>query len=482
MKIQKQLSPEKYIITKSRSLEIGKCYVLKGYEKEKITQVVISRKHKNGNISFCFYLVDLACLGIKDTFYNFNISSEEFGFLHEKAQEDSDGFEEIDYITAHNIIFVAYEYALDLELKPHKDFEKITKYFLEEDDDNIPLVDVKCGGDDGKPLYIQGRENHTEAMKIIRTLEKNLGEDGFNYILRLESYNFDDDFDDDDYFDPNLFDEEELGKIIEEVEEKKKSLEQLSFEEKRAKYLSNDKNERIDVNLPFTEIELLKNLLFANYKDDKKIEEIYKQYQYLEEISLAEQVVPESLLGNSNMAFFDGDEDMIEECIGLLIESDTNHSFFNKNELAEHHQEMKEAIFGCQQRYPDLPITKYLMARLEQSNPRIWEKLEQEYPDYALFSIEKYISAGQFEEVISKDFFSSRKEEISSSEMYRYLMALLQYIIKEQDVNYHAAFFEIVEEIDLYDDERYALNYTNAIAKSKVLEDLLSRNVAPLHQ
>ena len=40
--------------------------------------ITIARKHPSGNISFCIYLVDLACLGVKDSGFKYNISSDFF--------------------------------------------------------------------------------------------------------------------------------------------------------------------------------------------------------------------------------------------------------------------------------------------------------------------------------------------------------------------------------------------------------------------
>lgn len=65
---------------------------------------------------------------------------------------------EIDYNLAHNIIYGGNEYAEEHGFKIHKDFEKLTQYILEVDDDKIPLIDVEFGKD-GKPLVIENKED-----------------------------------------------------------------------------------------------------------------------------------------------------------------------------------------------------------------------------------------------------------------------------------------------------------------------------------
>ncbi|WP_153800722.1 hypothetical protein [Foetidibacter luteolus] len=66
---QQKLSPKKYIETKARSLPIYRCYATQDWEATKMASVVVMRRHVNGNVTVGFYLVDLMCLGIKDTFF-----------------------------------------------------------------------------------------------------------------------------------------------------------------------------------------------------------------------------------------------------------------------------------------------------------------------------------------------------------------------------------------------------------------------------
>lgn len=64
---QQQLSPESYIRQRSRTLPIGECRINPEWETGGMAEIMICRRHSNGNITFCLYMVDLYCLGIKDT-------------------------------------------------------------------------------------------------------------------------------------------------------------------------------------------------------------------------------------------------------------------------------------------------------------------------------------------------------------------------------------------------------------------------------
>ena len=146
----KQLSPENYIKTKARTLPIYKCFITSGYQEFGMGNIMVIRKHTTGNITFGTYLVDLYALGVKDTTYSF---SNPDNFLDTILSNGN--FIEIDYNLAHNIIFGSIEFASEHGFKPHKDFEKLTKYILEIDDDNIPLIDIELVKD-GKPFLIVG--------------------------------------------------------------------------------------------------------------------------------------------------------------------------------------------------------------------------------------------------------------------------------------------------------------------------------------
>ena len=75
---QQFLSPEQYIKQKARSLEIGACYVSDDIEEMGEGHVIVSRKHTGGRVSMAVYLVDIWCVGVKDSFYRLRLEDDEF--------------------------------------------------------------------------------------------------------------------------------------------------------------------------------------------------------------------------------------------------------------------------------------------------------------------------------------------------------------------------------------------------------------------
>jgi hypothetical protein len=197
-KVIQMLSPENYIRKKARTLPIYECRVNEEWEESKMVQLSVARQHTNGNITACFYLVDLMCLGIKDTTFMFNAPIKEYREHIERIEERMDMIV-IDYVLAHNIIYAGLEYAEEYGFKPHKDFTSITRFMLEEDTDDIELIDIECGLD-GRPTYMQGPfDDEVKVKKILAQLEKTAGPENYSAMLGE---------DEDDFFDPDNFEDD----------------------------------------------------------------------------------------------------------------------------------------------------------------------------------------------------------------------------------------------------------------------------------
>lgn len=210
-----QLSPKKYIETRARALPIYKCLVTKGWKEAGEADVIVMRRHVNGNVTVGFYLVDLMCLGVKDTFYLFNEPESE---VYDRLPTNVTAmFDEVDYSLAHNIVYAGHDFALDFGIEPAKEFAT-TKHILEEDNDNIPLIDIPVGDEDGLPHLIVLHPG--EYSNVLAKLQKNAGEGNFRYTItgipqndldQGEDFDEDEDLENDD--NGSSIDEYKLGEI-----------------------------------------------------------------------------------------------------------------------------------------------------------------------------------------------------------------------------------------------------------------------------
>lgn len=169
-----KLNPENYIKTNARILPIGNCWINNDWQDTGLAHIIVERLLKTGNITFGTYLVDLYCLGLRDTYYEFNADPDNY----EEEKSLVSTLEKCEYTLAHNIIYGAIAYAEDYGFTPPKDFS-VSKYILEEDDDEIELMELEFGLN-GKPCYVMGAsDNEAKIKHVIATLTRTAGEGNF---------------------------------------------------------------------------------------------------------------------------------------------------------------------------------------------------------------------------------------------------------------------------------------------------------------
>ncbi|MBP1664416.1 MAG: hypothetical protein H6Q19_1556 [Bacteroidetes bacterium] len=223
------LSPENYIRQKARNLPLYECCVNKNWREEGMAEVVVARIHTNGNITFGVYLVDVYCLGVKDSFCNFNQPLDKYEELISRLSAQM-GMITIEYALAHNIVFAAMEYAAELGFKACKEFVQTTKFILEEDTDEVELIDIECGYN-GKPMFIKtDATTDAQADDIIRQLEKTVGKGNYE-VLIADGFDDEDEYGDDDEYENEYddMDEEERRNLFGEIASR--GIENLSYDD-----------------------------------------------------------------------------------------------------------------------------------------------------------------------------------------------------------------------------------------------------------
>lgn len=171
-------------------MPLAECFLLEGWEEFRLATILIARKHINGNRTYAIFSVDLNCLGIRDVDYEFNVA--ESVFEETAAEFMENGYQPCQYNLAHNIIYGALEFAENYGFRPAKGWE-VARYILEEDDDEIPLIEVEFGTD-GQPCYIAGsNDSLARQNQIIKTLEKTAGPGNYTFIQYREDYDQEDD-------------------------------------------------------------------------------------------------------------------------------------------------------------------------------------------------------------------------------------------------------------------------------------------------
>lgn len=177
----KKISPKKAIIVAKNS-PIEDCLIRKDIFSEGIGTAIVSRKMPNSLLGIGVFLLDVWCLGVKNTY--FTVLSEDEYEDRIKEINVHETLENIHPSCARKLIDQCINFADGLGFKPHKDF-KISRQLLVDIDPTV-CPNKYTFGKDGKPFYISGpNENLNQSNKIISSLRRHCGEGNFDYIMSL---------------------------------------------------------------------------------------------------------------------------------------------------------------------------------------------------------------------------------------------------------------------------------------------------------
>ena len=451
-KVIQMLSPENYIRKKSLTLPIYECWINTDWEGSQIVQAVLARKHTNGNITVCFYLVDLLCLGVKDTHYMFNITETKYREQLYDISEQME-IELCDYTLVHNIIFAGLEFAEEYGFKPHKDFTSVTQHMLEEDNDEIELIEIECG-DNGKPVYMRGPfDSDATVNKIIKQLEHKAGPGNFDFI---------EDFDEDwkeEVFEDNL-------DFINKYDSLKIS-EKLTLFKNQLQNLENlNQTEKIDFG------DLLESII-NNYLNQKKADEIYDTFwEILENIEITNEI-PNEVIASDQLSLIENPELKLQF-------SDLYNSILYYSPKAK--TELKLLLKS----YPDNPAIRFLelsILRMDGSRkyPTKVDEYARKYPHYPLIKllveIKNIVINDGFDnnlsiETIIENFFPNRKS-LHRIEVFHILLLLLTYSSRTKNLELTDTLDLLLEEFNLLEREIEILGYFVTMGKFEFILSLL---------
>lgn len=139
--------------------------------------VLVSREERNRRLAVTGYLLDVYCLGVKNTIGPRRMPSHEqpaFAKSFFSAWDRSPRPIPVDL--ARDLVFGAAAYATSLGFPPHPDFA-LARRELEPWDGPSAIR----FGRDGRPFYHQGP--YDDAHHVLRTLEAGVGRGNFHYVV-----------------------------------------------------------------------------------------------------------------------------------------------------------------------------------------------------------------------------------------------------------------------------------------------------------
>lgn len=163
---------------------LHRCYVngaWRGMKMRGLAHVTVTRRSAGGSIALAAFLVDVACLGVKNALFKSGLDEADLAGHLDRYHPD-DSAKPCAPATAARIVAEGVAYARELGFEPHPDYG-VARLLLAGIDPAESEEQVYCGGANGKPLYISGPRD--DASRIIRQLTTRLGSDGFDYVTPL---------------------------------------------------------------------------------------------------------------------------------------------------------------------------------------------------------------------------------------------------------------------------------------------------------
>ncbi len=171
------------ILRESGQWPLLECLVSENWQDTtQLTQIVVARQAPDGQVAAGVFLIDLACLGVKDGFARLFPSRREYERQLRSRIEERQAMKKADLNLAAKIIREATHYAAELGFRPHPDSADAMLVLGEANPDACD-VPIPLGGPEGKPLYVAGPYDNVQA--IMNRLLRKLGPDGFHYVVML---------------------------------------------------------------------------------------------------------------------------------------------------------------------------------------------------------------------------------------------------------------------------------------------------------
>lgn len=176
-----KISRKKAIII-AKTSPIIDCLIRKDIFTGGIGTAIVSREMSNNRLGIGVFLLDVWCLGVKNTYFSV-LSEDEYA---DRIKEISvhETLENIHPSCVRKLIEQCVEFSNGLGFMPHKEF-KFSRQLLTDIDPTVCPIKYTFGKD-GKPFYISGpNENLNQSKRIINSLLQNCGEGNFDYLMSV---------------------------------------------------------------------------------------------------------------------------------------------------------------------------------------------------------------------------------------------------------------------------------------------------------
>ena len=162
---------------------VMECLITEAWrETEALTQIAIARQSPTGYIVVAGFIVDLACLGVKNALTVGFASLSQYRQQYRNSLMDSQPMTTCSLDLAAKVINTGIDYAKSLGFSPHPDSQEALT-LLQDAQPEACNEEVPVGGQNGKPFFIAGPYDDVED--VIATLEQHVGSGNYDYLMPI---------------------------------------------------------------------------------------------------------------------------------------------------------------------------------------------------------------------------------------------------------------------------------------------------------
>jgi hypothetical protein len=162
---------------------LHECLITHGWQQhpDELVQILVSRRSPEGHLAGAVFLVDLACLGLKNAMATVFDGPLDYRMLRESIEE-TQRLEPADLDLVAKVIREGIAYARQFGFHPHRDYADAALFLAGADPDACP-AEVPLGVD-GKPFFVAGPFD--DAARIMAQLNRVVGPEGYEYMVAVD--------------------------------------------------------------------------------------------------------------------------------------------------------------------------------------------------------------------------------------------------------------------------------------------------------
>ncbi len=175
----------KALLRKAATWPVMECWINEAWEDPmQLNQLVLARRNPNtGEVIMASYLVDRACLGVKNAMVGRFEDAQEFRTEFLQGVQARQEMMRTDEHHVAAVIKAGLDYATNLKFRPHRDYAEAA-IMLGDADPAVFTEPIPVGGTEGKPFFVSGPYDNPD--KIMAHLNRLLGAEGFHYMAAID--------------------------------------------------------------------------------------------------------------------------------------------------------------------------------------------------------------------------------------------------------------------------------------------------------